>query len=141
MPPRDVANIVFVIDEDAGPHVADGIRQAGGNAVLLVDQIGRSVQDVDWIPRVSSWGSALITRDVAMRSVRVEREALARSGVHVFILRCQGMKIDELREAIVRHFPRMLRHVRNEATPFLAHITGAGVEVRQTGGRLGARRK
>ena len=128
MPPRDVASIVFVVDEDAGPHVANGVREAGGRATLLVELIGQGVHDVDWIPRVKDWGSALITRDIAMRSVRAEREALARSGVHVLILRCGGMTIDELRETIVRHFPRMLRHVRNEATPFLAHITREGID-------------
>ncbi|HSK02639.1 MAG TPA: hypothetical protein VK932_15415 [Kofleriaceae bacterium] len=141
MPRRDVASIVFVIDEDAGPHVRDGICDAGGQAILLIDQIGRSVPDVDWIPRVREWGQALVTRDVSMRSVRAERDALAKSGVHVFILRCSGMKIDELRATIARHFPKMLRCVRNQATPFLAHITAAGVEVRQTGGRPGGRRK
>jgi len=35
----------------------------------------------------------------------------------------------------------MLRFVRNHATPFVAHITGNGVDVRETGGRPGARRK
>lgn len=50
-------------------------------------------------------------------------------------------RLDELRATIVRHFPKMLRCVRNQATPFLAHITAAGVEVRQTGGRPGGRRK
>lgn len=141
MPPRDISDIVFVVDEDAGPHVAQGIRDAGGKASLLIELIGRGVQDVDWIPRVNEWGHALVTRDVAMRSVRAERDALAKCGVHVFILRGQGMKFEALRATMKCHFPTMLRFVRNHATPFVAHITGNGVDVRVTGGRPGARRK
>jgi hypothetical protein len=141
VPPRDISDIVFVVDEDAGPHVAEGIRDAGGNARLLIDIIGRGIPDLTWLPMVSSWGQALITRDVAMRSVRVEREALTRCGVHVFILRGQGMKFDALRETMKRHFPKMLRFVRNQSLPFVAHITANGVDVKETGGRPGARRK
>ena len=51
------------------------------------------------------------------------------------------MKFDALREIMKLHFPKMLRFVRNHATPFIAHITHNGVDVKETGGRAGGRRK
>lgn len=141
MPPRSRSEIVFVIDEDAGPPVADGIRDAGGKAILLTDMVGRGVPDVEWLPRVSEWGQALITRDVAMRSVPAERQALAKCGVHVFILRAQRMGFDVLRSTTKNRFPNMLRFVQSHATPFVAHVTANGVDVKETNGRRAAIRK
>ncbi len=139
--PRDRATPVFVVDEDAGPSVAEGIRDAGGLATLLTDHVGRGTPDVDWLPRVAEWGSAIVTRDVAMRRNPEEALALERSGVHVFILRAKGFRADELRDLIRRSYPAMARYVRKQRTPFLARITASRIEVLTDRGRTSAEKK
>jgi hypothetical protein len=135
---RSATEIVFVIDEDAGPHVADGVRDAGGNACLLTDKVPRGTPDVEWIPRAREWGSAIITRDIAMRRNPAEQQALASCGLHVFILRGNGLRLDRLRELTKEHYHAMLRYVRTRATPFLAHVSRAGLNIRVGGERSSA---
>lgn len=126
MRPRD-NEIVFVVDEDAGPNVVKGIQAAGGKAILLTDRSPPGTPDVIWLAQVAQWGHAIVTRDFAMRSVPAEEAALKRSGCHVFILRCPSAGIDELHEIAKLHFPTMLRMVQKYATPFLAHVTAKSV--------------
>jgi hypothetical protein len=52
--PRE-EDVVFVIDEDAGPSVVDGILDAGGRAILLSEKVPKGTEDVLWIPRVIEW--------------------------------------------------------------------------------------
>ena len=134
--PRSKTDVVFVIDEDAGPHVLAGIVDAGGAACLLIDKVPRGTENVLWIPRVREWGHAIITRDVAMRRNPAEEYALRSCGVHVFILRAGGACFDELRALAKQHFNTMFRHVCTQATPYVAHVTRNGVDVRFGGGRL-----
>jgi hypothetical protein len=137
----ELSEVIFVVDENLGESGAAGIRAAGGRCVLLTDKVGRGTPDVEWVPRVREWGAALITRDVAMRRNPEERRALERCGVHVFIIRAQGARLEHLRELVSVSYPTMLRHVRNHATPFLALVTRTGVSVQATGGRKGGVRR
>lgn len=138
MPPPE---ITFVIDVDAGPNVADGIREAGGLAVLTTSYVTPDTPDVEWLPRVSSWGHALITRDVSMRTVPEERALLDAIGVHVFIIRGNNMRRDELRDLARQHCAAMLRLISKEALPYLAHITRTGIEHKTRTGRRAAIKK
>jgi hypothetical protein len=137
----DVSEVVFVVDENLGESAAAGIRDAGGRCVLLTEMLGRGTPDIEWVPRVKEWGSALITRDVAMRRNPEERKALELCGVHVFIIRAHGARLDDLRGLVKASYATMLRHIRNHATPFLALVTKSGVSVQGTGGRKGGIRR
>lgn len=129
MRPRD-EDVVFVVDENCGPHVVDGLRDAGCNAILLTERVPPGTLDVDWIPRVREWGHAIVTRDMKMRGNPEERNALALCGVHVFIIRGGGLTFDELRARAKLHGKAMLRYVVKYATPFLAHVTSKEVQPR-----------
>ncbi len=137
MRPRSAADVVFVVDEDAGSNVAKGIIAAGGNAVLLSEKLGHGTDDVDWIPRAHEWGCAIVTRDLAQRRNPFESEAHRQCGCHVFILRGGGLKFDELHAAMVKHYPEMLRYVLKYARPFIAHITSRSINVHEHTGRWG----
>jgi hypothetical protein len=138
---RSEADVVFVVDEDCGPNVVAGVRDAGGEACLLTDKVPAGTLDVEWIPRAREWGSAIITRDVAMRFNLAEQQALANCGIHIFILRGKGMGLDRVRELTKANFKTMLRYVCTQATPFLAHVNSKGVSIRIGGGRRGAIRR
>lgn len=88
--------IVFVVDEDAGPHVARGITDAGGRVVMVVEKAGSGAKDRHWIPLACTWGSAIVTRDLNMRRTPEENRALLSSGCHSFILCAGNLKFDEL---------------------------------------------
>lgn len=129
MRPRE-DDVVFVVDECAGPHVRDGILDAGCRAILLTEKVPAGTEDVAWIPRAHEWGHAIITRDIAMRGNLLERAALANCGIHVFILRGGGLKLDELRAITRRHALAMRRYVVRNGTPFLAHVTTKLIDVK-----------
>lgn len=131
------ASIVFVIDEDAGPHVARGIIDAGGRAVMVTDMAGAGAKDRHWIPLARTWGSAIITRDLAMRRTPEEIRALLSSGCHTFILRAGHLKLDELHALAKNSYVKMARLVATRNTPFLATVSKTGITVMKESGRRG----
>jgi hypothetical protein len=133
---RKLAQVTFVIDEDTGPSAAEGIREAGGHAVLLTHARGMGAKDVDWLPTVKQLGHALITRDISMRFDH--KDVFAACGVHVFIVRAAGIRIDELRVLMRSHHATMCRFVRTHALPFVARVTRNDVVVIDSPGRRGA---
>ncbi|HVV82111.1 MAG TPA: hypothetical protein VHE35_03495 [Kofleriaceae bacterium] len=129
--------VVFVVDEDAGFHVARGITDAGGRAVLVVDKAGSGAKDRQWIPLAREWGNAIVTRDLAMRRTPAETAALLASNCHTFILRAGNLKLDDL-YALARDMYRpMLRYVTTRFPPFLATVSSSGISVQRDGGRRG----
>lgn len=135
MRPRE-EDVIFVVDECCGPHVAKGLRDGGCKAVELVTLVPAGTEDVNWIPKANSWGHAIITRDVRMRSNEHERAALELSGVHIFMLR-GGLSLDDLYSVTKAYAPAMLRHVIKYSTPYLAYVTRKAVDVK-VGMRRGA---
>jgi predicted nuclease of predicted toxin-antitoxin system len=131
------ADIVFVIDEDAGPHVARGITDAGGRVVMVTEEAGAGAKDRQWIPLARTWGSAIITRDCSMRRTPAETQALLSSGCHAFILRAGNLKLDELYALAKDNYGAMLRFVATGNTPFLATVSKNGIKVVTQSGRRG----
>lgn len=136
--PRNLAEIVFVIDENIGPTIAEGITDAGGKVLMLMDVVPMSTPDLEWLPRAREWGHAILTRDIGMRRTPAEAAALNECGVHVFILRAHGLLYDALRELVKARYAVMVRHVRNHSTPFIAHVTRDEVRVHVGGQRKSA---
>ena len=136
VPRPKLDRITFVIDEDTGISAAQGIRDAGGHAVLLNDYVPKGAKDVEWLPMVKNWGHALVTRDVAMRTDH--REAFLACGVHVFEVRAAGLGFDALRELLKTHHAAMCRLVRKHGLPFVARVRRSEVDVKFTAGRPGA---
>lgn len=130
-------DIIFVVDEDAGPHVARGITDAGGRVVMVVDKAGAGAKDRHWIPLACTWGSAIVTRDLAMRRTPEEIRALLSSDCHSFILRAGNLKFDELHALAKDSYRKMLRFVATRNTPFLATVSKSGITVVKESGRRG----
>lgn len=129
--------IVFVVDEDAGPHVARGITDAGGRVVMVVEKAGSGAKDRHWIPLACTWGSAIVTRDLNMRRTPEENRALLSSGCHSFILCAGNLKFDELHALAKDNYRKMLRFVTTRNTPFLATVSRSGIVVKAESGRRG----
>lgn len=106
MRPRS-SEVVFIVDEDAGTNVRDGIVLANGKAVMLYDHVPKGTADVDWLPQAHLWGNAIITRDLNMRKIPFERDALRRCGCHVFIIRCRGATFETLKNLATKHYEKM----------------------------------
>lgn len=135
------ADVVFVIDEDVGPSIGAGITAAGGRILLLTDVVPRGTPDVQWVPRASTWGAAIVTRDVSMRRRPQETAALVSSQCHVFVLRCHGMKLEAAAELLSAHTPKMIRYVIKYSVPFLAHVNANGVDIKVGGPTRAGERK
>jgi hypothetical protein len=104
---------------------------------MVTDKAGAGAKDRYWIPLACTWGSAIVTRDLAMRRTPEEIHALLSSGCHTFILRAGHLKLDELHALAKDSYGKMLRFVATRNTPFLATVSKSGITVVTESGRRG----
>jgi hypothetical protein len=103
----------------------------------VTDKAGAGAKDRHWIPLACTWGSAIVTRDLAMRRTPEELRALLLSGCHTFILRAGNLKLDELHALAKDSYGKLLRYVATRNTPFLATVSKTGIVVVKESGRRG----
>jgi len=78
------------------------------------------VPDVEWIPKVTAAGMAILTRDRAMLTRRSEVAAIVKAGAQMFtIAPPTNLSTWEQLQIVTRHWDAMERIRETEAGPFV----------------------
>jgi hypothetical protein len=87
----------FFVDRALGKDVAPGALRAQGHQVVAGDEAFlQTATDVEWLPVVGQKGWVMLTKDRAIRTNRLEREALISNSVAAFMLTSGHLPGDEM---------------------------------------------
>jgi hypothetical protein len=88
----EVEFTTFFIDRCLGNKlIVETLRTAGVNVEIHDDHFGKNTQDVDWIPEVGKREWIILTKDAKIGKNKIERLAVADTGVRMFVLVSQNL--------------------------------------------------
>jgi predicted nuclease of predicted toxin-antitoxin system len=115
--------ITFFIDRCLGSKkVADALRQAGLTVEIHEDHFAPDALDVDWLTEVGAWQWVVLTKDANISRRTLEKMAVARAGIKLFILASQNIASPEMINILVQAIEPMKNLVYNHPAPFIAKI-------------------
>lgn len=117
------SSITFFIDRCLGSkRIAAALREAGLSVESHDDNFATDAPDVDWLPIVGERGWIVLTKDANINRRPLERMAVARSGVCLFILASQNLSGNDMIEILMKAIVPMQNLVRKHPAPFIAKI-------------------
>ena len=123
------AEIVWFVDRSLGRAVAHALRAIGQEVVHHDDLFAPDAADTEWLPVVGERGWALLTKDKAIRTRPIERDALMSAGVRAFFLSAGGLRGDAQVQRFVDALPGMSALASSRAGPFIAIVHAHAVEL------------
>ena len=124
-------SITFFIDRCLGSkRIVTALRQAGLTVEIHDDNFAPDALDVNWLPIVGERGWVVLTKDANIARRTLEKMAVARSGVCLFILTSQNLSGSDMIEILTKAIVPMQNLVRKHPAPFIAKIyRDSGVEI------------
>ena len=117
------SSITFFIDRCLGSkRIVTALRQAGITVEIHDDNFAPDAPDVDWLPIVGKQGWVVLTKDANIDRRPLERMAVARSGVCLFILTSQNLSGNDMIEILIKAMVPIQNLVRKHPAPFIAKI-------------------
>ncbi len=117
-------SIVFYTDCDLGKNIFPGILRAAGLHVEgHHDHFPGNAPDREWIPFVAAHGWYALTNDRHIYRNPLEKEAVIRSGMGLFVLSSGHMPAQELANNFVRTYDKVVRFIERTERPFIASVT------------------
>jgi predicted nuclease of predicted toxin-antitoxin system len=117
------SSITFFIDRCLGSkRIVTALRQAGITVEIHDDNFAPDAPDVDWLPIVGERGWVVLTKDANIDRRPLERMAVARSGVGLFILTSPNLSGNDMIEILIKAIVPMQNLVRKHSAPFIAKI-------------------
>jgi predicted nuclease of predicted toxin-antitoxin system len=115
--------ITFFIDRCLGSKkVAFALRQAGLTVEIHADHFAPDALDIEWLPQVGEQEWVVLTKDANISRRTLEKMAVARAGIRLFILASQNLASVEMIDIIVEATEPMKNLVYNHPAPFIAKI-------------------
>lgn len=119
--------LVFFIDYSLGnKKVADALRQASVTVEVHVDHFRPDAKDEAWLSVAGKRGWIVLTKDDRIRYRTIERAALMRARVAMFVLASGNLRGEEMAQAFIAALPRIRRFLAKNRPPFIAKITKSG---------------
>jgi hypothetical protein len=124
--------ITFFIDRClTGRRFRNALRQAKQTVESLENHLPQDVQDVDWIPLVSSppfeW--VIITKDRAILTNPVEFDALCDSKARVVMFADQDLSAQDMIDRFLHHLPDIQNTINTREAPFIVVLYDDRVEI------------
>ena len=117
------SSITFFIDRCLGSkRIVAALREAGLTVESHDDNFATDAQDVDWLPIVGERGWIVLTKDANIDRRPLERMAVARSGVCLFILASQNLSGNDMIDILTKAIVPIQNLVRKHPAPFIAKI-------------------
>ncbi len=117
------SSITFFIDRCLGSkRIVTALRQAGITVEIHDDNFAPDAPDVDWLPIVGKQGWVVLTKDANIARRPLERMAVARSEVCLFILTSQNLSGNDMIEILIKAIGPMQNLVHKHPAPFIAKI-------------------
>lgn len=115
--------MTFFVDRDLGSKIFPGIlREAGIQVEIHVDHFLPDSPDEEWLPEVAEKGWYVLSNDKGILSGEVQRSAVMRSGVGLFILVGGHVKAEEIAENFVNTFSKIEKFANEHDRPFIAKV-------------------
>jgi predicted nuclease of predicted toxin-antitoxin system len=113
----------FFIDRCLGSkRIAQVLRDAGLTVATHEEHFEPDALDVDWLPDVGDRGWVVLTKDANISKNQLERMAVTRSEVRMFILASQNLSGAEMAEIFQRVAVTLQSFSRNHPEPFIAKV-------------------
>lgn len=107
--------------------IAEKLRDAGATVEIHDHHFPQNALDEDWISEVGKQGWVVLTKDDRIRYRPAALAAYRRHKVRVFVFGSGEMKGQEMAEAFVKAFPKILQFALEQAAPFFARISRSGL--------------
>jgi predicted nuclease of predicted toxin-antitoxin system len=115
--------ITFFIDRCLGSKkVAVALREAGLTVEIHEDHFAPDALDVEWLPQVGEREWVVLTKDANISRRTLEKMAVARAEIRLFILASQNLASLEMINVLVQAIEPMKNLVYNHPAPFIAKI-------------------
>jgi predicted nuclease of predicted toxin-antitoxin system len=115
--------ITFFIDRCLGSkRVVAALREAGLTVEVHEDHFAPDALDVEWLPQVGEREWVVLTKDANISRRTLEKMAVARAGIRLFILASQNLASSEMIDILVQAIEPMKNLVHNHPAPFIAKI-------------------
>jgi predicted nuclease of predicted toxin-antitoxin system len=115
--------ITFFIDRCLGSkRVVAALREAGLTVEIHEDHFAPDTLDVEWLPQVGEREWVVLTKDANISRRTLEKMAVARAGIRLFILASQNLASSEMIDILVQTIEPMKNLVHNHPAPFIAKI-------------------
>ncbi|WP_071188231.1 hypothetical protein [Trichormus sp. NMC-1] len=116
-------SITFFIDRCLGKKsIAETLRTAGIIVEIHDDHFDKGALDVDWLPQVGEKGWVVLTKDDRISKNQIERIAVARAQIKMFVLASQNLSGKDMSEIFLKAIVPMQEFVRKHPAPFIAKI-------------------
>jgi len=120
IPPQ---SITFFIDRCLGKKsIPETLRTAGVTIEIHDDHFDKGALDVDWLPQVGEKGWIVLTKDDRISKNQLERIAVARAQIKMFVLASQNLRGEDMAAIFVKAIVSMQEFVRKHPAPFIAKI-------------------
>jgi predicted nuclease of predicted toxin-antitoxin system len=105
--------IVFFIDRCLGrKHVPESLRQLGINVECHDDHFSKEAQDTEWMPEVGRQGWIVLTKDARIGKRTLEKIAVTRAGIRMFVLASQNLSGTDMAGAFQKAIESMQKFTR-----------------------------
>ena len=120
---NSLSSTTFFIDRCLGSkRIVTALRRAGLSVEIHDDNFAPDAPDVNWLPIVGERGWVVLTKDANIARRTLEKIAVARSGVCLFILTSQNLSGNDMVEILTKAIVPMQNLVRKYPAPFIAKI-------------------
>jgi predicted nuclease of predicted toxin-antitoxin system len=115
--------ITFFIDRCLGSKkVVAALREAGLIVEIHADHFAPDALDIEWLPQVGEREWVVLTKDANISRRTLEKMAVARAGIRLFILASQNLASAEMIDILVQAIEPMKNFVQKHPAPFIAKI-------------------
>ncbi|MGM3305930.1 hypothetical protein ACSQ6I_08110 [Anabaena sp. WFMT] len=116
-------SITFFIDRCLGKKsIPEILRTAGITVEIHDDHFEKGALDVDWLPQVGEKGWIVLTKDDRISKNQLERIAVARAQIKMFVLASQNLQGKDMAAIFLKAIVPMQEFVRKHPAPFIAKI-------------------
>ncbi|MEH2001186.1 MAG: hypothetical protein V7L00_20965 [Nostoc sp.] len=116
-------SITFFIDRCLGNRrIVETLRSAGVTIKIHDEHFDKGAEDVDWLPQVGKMGWVVLTKDGKISNNLLERIAVARAQVKMFIFASQSVSGADMAAIFLKAIVPMQEFVRKHPAPFIAKI-------------------
>jgi hypothetical protein len=115
--------ITFFIDRCLGSKkIVAALRQAGITVEIHDNHFPADAADVDWLPQVGEWGWVVLTKDANISRRTLEKMAVTRANIQLFILTAQQLASNDMIAILIKAIVPMQHFVHKHPAPFIAKI-------------------
>lgn len=116
-------SITFFIDRCLGnKRIVETLRGAGITVEIHDEHFEKGAQDVNWLPEIGKRGWVVLTKDGRISNNLIERIAVARAQVKMFIFASQSVSGEKMASIFLKAIVPMQEFVRKHPAPFIAKI-------------------